>query len=161
VLLPIFPLSPKIDYENNKKLEDAFKSQPKSLLNKIFLDELKNRNLWWSDYIILDKIALEMIMDFVGNPNHVERANTIKSILSVRPRAMQEKEPTYQKQIVIMSYLCRSVNKTDPSRELTPILALMPDHIRTNITPPDLIDWWKNMKSYQGGISCVFPTLNP
>jgi len=161
VLLPIFPLSPKIDHDGNKELVGAFNSSSKGLLNETFLNELKNRNLWWSDYVILDETAMEMILNFVGNPDQTGRANTLKPVISRHPNSAKDLEGVHQKQVGLLSYLCRYANQTNPSQGPSSILALIPEHIRTNLKPPEIINRWKTLISYRGGFSCVFPTLNP
>jgi hypothetical protein len=123
-----------------------------------FLASLKTTGLWWSGYLMIDQIALIELVEFV-NDLDIEAENPMNGVLAVTGLADPEEDSrgNLQGQTELAAELCRRTVRLAPAVDMAPLVALFPEHARTDLKPADLVSAWKNMRETNRGLACEFP----
>lgn len=166
-LMPIYPENPSQD-ENAEPpgtdLAKLFQSDPDGLPGPDFFTELKTRGLWWSGYIIVDRQALNEVIDLVGRLAEQSGEGELSpemGILESVPSAWNNPQRAYEGQIHVAQRLCSAAAHitVDHINEIDDIFLLFTDDILSDINREGAAAELVGMLVQGSGITCEFPTL--
>jgi hypothetical protein len=94
--------SPKID------LAALFQSDPQGYPGPDFFSELKARGLWWSGYIMMDRLALAETIELIADLSGVDDQGLSPASRAVArvPFAGHDPQGAYQGQVELIQKLC-------------------------------------------------------
>jgi hypothetical protein len=159
-LLPIFPAGnqPISDFE--KQLDYSFKLDKPSgtlVLNKEFINVLKNDNYWWSGYIVFDEVALTNIFNLIGGIELNGRTLTGDQIVKEFPKVLDNPQGAFSSQIAMLQSTCSNFQKITP--DMPQLSSLLPNHIITDLDSNQLQTEMQSLFASGRKPTCRFPTL--
>jgi hypothetical protein len=163
MLVPVYPS--QVQDENQSALVDQnlarlFSLEDGQVPNAMFLQALKDKQLWWDGYIVLDKSALVEILAMTSSENEITGHNQPPPAINL---ADIEEAPmrALLGQAQIAQELCRNsglVIASDKSR-YPALIAQASPHIRTDLNLVIIAGEVVGALRNGGGISCEFPSL--
>lgn len=110
------------------------------------LNPIREQGIWFDEVIIFDEAALSAISSLAGAP------------ISSPADAWMEPQGALQQQVELIQNLCAF--PWSGSNALDQVLALMPDHLQSSLSPFDLIARWDSWSQSGFGLSCSHPWAN-
>jgi hypothetical protein len=146
-------------------LASLFQSGSQGSPGPEFFSELKARGLWWSGYIILDRLALAEAIDLISDLSgaNVDQALSPGSAAVARvPFAWHDPQGAYQGQIELIQKLCSAALNlhTDHIGKLEDYFLLFDRHIMSDIGREQLAAEMVGMLVHNNRITCELPFLD-
>ena len=162
MLLPIYPTTgTQPDGTSSiEPLDRKFKLTPQRSMDSIFIQELKEREIWWTGHIIVDQYALADVVDFVAGANGDARLDGVNAITSI-PSAWGDPHDSLFGQADLIKELCQNTTglPSVPRWQYLHLFAMTQDHFSTDYKAEEALDEWLYLLSLGGGISCEFPSM--
>ncbi|MGW8250823.1 MAG: hypothetical protein ACWGO1_09295 [Anaerolineales bacterium] len=170
--MPIYPQILRTEMgvrlQANNALADTFTLENESEPGQDFLQLLKQDDIWWSHYVILDRSGAIELIDSLGG---VEVASPLRSSEMVKVsglQALSELRPAngdlygaLYSQATLIQQLCRIPPKSYLNLNRAQIIMQrLKDHLITDLTAEHVIDDLQLMIKSGGGFVCDFPSLN-
>lgn len=159
-LLPIFPVSTTSksylgsSWERTNPIGDD--GNPSTGL----LNILKKKQIWWSEYVLLDETAMIKVVDFLGGMTVGERyLDGALSLGSIIP-PWESQSAAIQGQTELLQTLCLQPKRVSSMKDIGSILDLIPLHMRTNIEVSQALDDWQSLVTNEIDLTCEFPMLS-
>jgi len=158
----LMPLYPPIPGESLASL----RAKSNSLFNKFrlssshepdprFFNPLLAAGFWWDGYIVLDKIALTELAQFVSMEGGDKRsfAPDLSNLSNVRKDPLSAlKDQTH-----FVEQLCIGSRVLSPQVDFSSLFWLIPSHLETDLDPEQVLSDWRRRLASHGGIRCEFP----
>jgi hypothetical protein len=146
-------------------LASLFQSDPQGSPGPDFFSELKARGLWWSGYIILDRLALAEAIDLIAELSGagVEQVLSPGSAAVARvPFAWHDPQGAYQGQVELIQKLCTAALNLHPDHlgKLEGYFLLFDRHIMSDIGREQLAAEMVGMLVHDSRITCELPFLD-
>ena len=144
----------------DQNLAHLFKLDDRQTPSDLFLQALKDKQLWWDGYIILDRSALSEIVELTSAGDEATHQNQQLSASNL-PDVEEEPLRALMGQVQLAQELCRNsgmVLATDGNR-LPSLIAMVSAHIKTDLNMEEIAGEVESALRYGGGISCEFPSL--
>jgi len=109
------------------------------------LPPLRTQGAWWDETFWLDEAALGVLQSLSG-----QTAPDISDPWVEPQRSLYE-------QVQILNALCQSISATVNGAALDQILALMPNHFRSSVSPFELITRWDAWSQNGFPLGCSHP----
>lgn len=127
-----------------------------SKLPSNFSDFLKQKNIWWNGFIVIDHQGIATIIEAVGGIDIDDRELTqgsaaFAAISSVEN--VQLKNIAYQTQLI--KGFCLQSHKLIDLFASQKIFNLIPNRIKTNLSD----QFWEQLSTMKGELACEFPLL--
>jgi len=163
MFVPIYPTPQGEQTETdsiNSSLPDLFKLDERKALQPEFLVALEEINFLWTDYIIMDKVALSDVVEFLGRAGEksgLDGASTVSSI----PPALLEPQESLMQQAKLIQDLCLSVTSLtlEDHWRLPLLFDLIPDHVITSVDLDTIANEWQSQLVQVRAVKCEFPSL--
>jgi len=125
-------------------------------LDKYFSNQLHQDDIWWHGYILLDSTAVKEAVQFSNKLNDLETINSFYPVDD--PYLFDDSDLTgIAHQTDLLNHFCRQTNNFTADTDFSEILALIPTHIRTNLSLISIIQDWKSLISQENNLVCEFP----
>lgn len=125
-------------------------------IDKKFFSQLRQEDIWWHGYVLLDSTAVKEVVLFSNQVNDLETISTFNSVndpyLSGGPNLTG-----LDYQTDLLKYICQKTNNFTKDTDISKILALIPIHIRTNLNLISIIQDWKSLITQENNLVCEFP----
>jgi hypothetical protein len=157
-LLPLYPASLGGGPDQDRQMESSFRLTGDRLPDESFLDHLSSHDLWWSNIIVIDQIALAGAIELFGGVDLGSgRVNGIRAIASL-PKAAQDPKGAVQAQAGMIKSLCQRPAQLPSAKDLLAAYQLFSDHLSLDFKVEAILEDWHLFK---GIPACEFPTLTP
>jgi hypothetical protein len=163
ILMPVYPN--QLQGEGSIALVDQnlaslFKLENKQTPSDIFLQALKDKQLWWDGYMVLDRSALSEILTLTSAEEETTRKNQQLSVSSL-PDSEEAPMRALLIQAQLAQELCRNsgVVLASGSNWLPSLIDRASALVRTDLDLGEIAGEVKSALRYGGGISCEFPSL--
>lgn len=110
------------------------------------LNPIREQGIWFDEVFIFDAAAVSTISSLGGVP------------ISNLANAWAEPQGALQQQVQLIQSLCTF--SWSGSNALDQVLALMPNHLQSSLSPFDLIARWDNWSQAGFALSCSHPWAN-
>jgi hypothetical protein len=160
-MMPIFPVEMESSSKNySPPLDELFKLDKNQDPDNQFLDALIIGNLWWSNYVLLDKSGAAEVIDFFGGVNiGTSRVIDGKDALLLIPDYRKNPTAALIGQAKISQSLCQHMARKSQDVNIAELSKLVSIHVKTDMTSLEILNEWRTMSVNGGGISCVYPSL--
>jgi hypothetical protein len=163
MLVPIYPNQFQNMHSSavvDQNLAHLFRMDEGQIPNSIFLQALKDKELWWDGYIILDRSALSEVVALVSTEDESTRQSQQLSVSNI-PDVEEAPERALLGQAELAQELCRNSSwvLASNSNQLSILIARASVHIRTDLNLGEIAGEVKSALRYGGGISCEFPSM--
>jgi len=160
MLLPVYPSLPGAD-DSSQLLAQLFQFDDMKSPEPAFLDALEEKGLWWTGYLILDRIALIDVIEFLGGAGEfsaLDGANTVANL----PKAMDDPQQAFTSQVKLFQELCSNVARLSEEDHwrLLHLFGLIPDHAISNLDLEQVSSEWQDLLKHAGEVACEFPSLS-
>lgn len=159
-LLPIYPdTSTRQAAEETIAMAELFKLNQDHQPDPDFIRLLKARDIWWSNFVVLDREAMASIVEFVGGEamtGHVSGPDAVMKI----PLAAVHPDVALLSQARLAQELCQGTKKIPADRNISSLIALIPDHVAANLDLDEVKSTWSRFFEHGNGFTCEFPTLS-
>lgn len=158
-MLPLYPAALKGGPKEDARLAAEFALTAEGAPKEGFLKILREKDLWWNHYIVVDHTALEKMVDLLGGFQLGSEQIDGKHAIEKLPSPVDYPRPALLGQATLLAQLCEGtaakLNSSDPKR----VLEAFPRHWRTDFTTEEIVGGWQNMKAEGSRLTCEFPTL--
>ena len=170
-LMPVYPevisdgrtLIVKADEE----FAGGFDLTPDKYPSPAFFESVAAKNIWWNNYLLLEKSTLEILVDSMGgmeNTNNNSRAalaeNSGSQAVDMLISTQVDPQAGLLSQAQFAQRMCRkSSQPLFSAGKFRFTYALLEEHIITDLKPGQIIADLKGMLQRGGVLSCEFPSL--
>lgn len=158
-LAPIFPAALEGGLAQDAYLDHVFRFQPNGSLDPAFFSALQEIEVWWHNYIILDRVGLQDVIDQVGGIEVEGQFLDGKRVLARLPTPSQDPKLSARAQVTILRDLCRQHNRLSADLDPNRLLDSLSSHVYTDMTLEQILNEWQNLGASVGNLTCEFPTL--
>ncbi len=161
-LMPVYPSSTSGITEKDAALEAAFHlGSQKHELSQEFLQALHSRNLWWSEYAVMDEYALTHILNGLSpdgkNTSEAGEASTQNNSNAQNPQPVLLNQATRYQEVCWRIARQESVELLIRNKNFD---QLMSGHIYSDLTKKDALAELSQLQIPSNGLYCEFPTLS-
>lgn len=153
-LLPIYPSHKSASMQIGDNLQRTFELTNSREPVEGFWQALKEFNTWWNGYIMMDAETFqELESRFGGMLNNHNLSSRLEAITPIHPQVVSGNEAQRFQQ------LCQSFSQNSGSMGFYKLYFPLKQHLRSNLTPGQLQDVWRQLRSNGSSLECDFPTL--
>jgi hypothetical protein len=154
--IPIYPTLPQADLAYAEQLIGAFHLTKNNHPDPAFLDLLRQNNLAWSGYIIIDGEAILNTMEFFDISTRPRSLAEWQMLSSTRP---QGHETALRNQIALLDSICTSAAVQPSGFDLIKLYPRLRKHTQADIDLRLAFSEWKQFFYPGNDLQCQFPTL--
>ena len=163
MLVPVYPSQLQGEHNSvvvDQNLAHLFTLQDGQTPGNLFLQALRNKELWWDGYMILDKSALSEIVALTSTEDEETLRSQQLSVSNI-PDIDEAPGRALLGQAQLAQELCQNSGKAlaSDSNRLPSLIAKASTHIRTDLDLREIADEVNSALRFGGGISCEFPSL--
>ena len=161
-LMPIYPSGSEQDAELDDQILRTFSLEEEhgeTSLNPEFMRMLADHNYWFSGYMLIDQEAQAQMIDGLGGLPGTQGTLGGEQILAALPSSLLKPAEAVNHQAMLLGQVCLALSRRTDQAGLSSTLALIPEHIQTNLDPSTLSAEFEAILSNPAVISCEFPTL--
>jgi hypothetical protein len=159
-ILSVYPSSSQGESTMDKLITDTFqlkKVNEMHLLDDGFLNEINNKNIWFSGYILFDLKGFSEILNLSGEAINQLNDPSSESNIEQFLRLNDSSIPALLNQTLLLQQLCNKFTLVDGLSDLKLIRDQFPQHISGNLDPDILMKDWEQFIRSRNGSFCVFP----
>ncbi len=160
--LPIFTPGNETNSDFENQLYHFFTLEKKNdnlALASDFIEVLKENNYWWSGYIVIDHVAMEEIINKLGEANDNAEFFSANQIINEDLAIMGNSQNSFSIDLTHMRTACQLLSGFSQNPELLTYLLLDSDHVATDLDRNQLLLEWNALSSNVQSFNCRFPTL--
>ncbi|MBN2548476.1 MAG: hypothetical protein JXB15_04935 [Anaerolineales bacterium] len=159
-LLPVYPAALQDAESQDERLEKAFRLDAKGQPAAKFQAILQEKELWWNNFIILDRTTVSEFIDLAGGIEIDQLGNQNgPESLAVLPHAWQAPERALVMQASLAAGLCRKKPAELVGANPVQTIDRLSRHMVFDFGIEEIVSAWYQLQAYNGAISCEFPTL--
>jgi hypothetical protein len=163
MLMPVYPYRLQGEAKSavvDQNLASIFVLDDGQSPSSSFLQALKDKQLRWDGYIVLDRSALSEIIELTSageDATHLNQQISASNLPDIEDSPMR----ALLGQANLAQEFCRysGVALTSDSSRIASLIGKASAHIRTDLDLSELAGEVKNALRYSGGISCEFPSF--
>ncbi len=145
-------------------LASLFQSDPQGSPGPEFFTELKARGLWWSGYIVMDRLALAEAIDLITNLSDAGDDQSLSpgsAAVARVPFAWHDPQGAYRGQVELIQKICTTALHLKPDHigKLEDLYLLFDRHIMSDIGREKLAAEMVGMLVNENLITCELPFL--
>ncbi len=151
---PLLPSQNENGIERDKELSSVFSLDNEKQPNAKFFKILSSRNISWQGYVIIDKLAIIQIVDFLGKVDLGQGPQGGTQILSKMLSRSQDRFLAQQGQAALIQAGCLQTAQNPPEISFSEFFTGLPQHLAIKDTSP--LFWeeiWHNMVE-TGNLTC-------
>jgi hypothetical protein len=109
-----------------------------------FLNWLRDQNLDWAAYVLIDQQGIIQLTDYLGSGD-LER---------IIPRHRDQLLQVWEQEAQLMQHLCLRLQSKIPAKAEFPWKDMIPDHLRTDLTFEEAIVLWDQITAEKDALYC-------
>ncbi len=144
-LLPLFPASLEGGPARDEYLEENFKLDENGSLGQDFKAALISKDLWWSNYAVIDEVGLAELIDMVGGAReNNEPVSGLRLVAAATP-PWENRQTALRDQSQILEQLCQVSSEPLIVSQPGHILELFDQHLVTDLAPDLVVSIWRDI----------------
>lgn len=158
--LPIYPTLSNGSVYADEELFNDFEIIPvngQSSLSMTFLDALKQRNFWWSGYLIVDRQAFSWVLEPQVGTSPDKKAAYYNQNYLIQAEVIESPESVYSRYTQLLRDTCSQVAQQGSNLNWEVFRNMFPQHISTDFNVDTLIGEWVSSLRSNGTPVCNFP----
>lgn len=160
-LLPIYPALLEGGLQQDGLLESVFQLDPGLQPDPSFLAGLYARDLWWENYIVLDKTGLAKLIEMVSGADLEDGPDAGLRVIASLPLARDDPQAALLGQTALLRAMCRLADGSPTTLDLAMAFDILSEHISTDLAPHKAIPFVQKILESGAGLTCEFPTSKP
>jgi hypothetical protein len=162
--LTFLPLHPQPN-ENSKPTSSgiyaSFSLDETGHPSQDFLEQL-SQQIWWNNYIVIDKTALTALIDLLGGMQVGNQHLTGAQVLAKMVSTWEGTNGAYVGQARLLSHLCEQAQAISLSEEqVTAKLKQIETNLATDLDINENLGVWLNKTNNSRSLYCEFPLFSP
>lgn len=122
---------------------------------------LKDRNLAWSGYVVIDRTSLASVVGSLGGVRIENRLYSPAEAITLWNRSPADTDRVRNLQAQFISGVCERLMNLDAQGPLRGLFEELPGHVvMGDMTPDKMRGIWQPLMA-GGDVTCQFPTLSP
>jgi hypothetical protein len=154
--IPLYPALPSSDPAYAEELFQSFSLTQDIQPDPAFLDTLRQHNLAWSGYIVLDGDAILETMKFFDIPTRPRNLTDWLMLSSTRP---QGHDAALRNQIVLLDSICTSAAAQPNPFDLLKLYPRLRKHLKSDLDLRLAFSEWKQFFYPGADLQCQFPPI--
>jgi hypothetical protein len=152
--IPIYPALPPANLTYADQLFSTFHLVKGNHPDPAFLDLLRQHNLAWSGYIVLDGEAILETMAYFDIPTRPRNQTEWLTLISVYPQGY---EAALHNQIDVLNSICTSAAAQTVNFDLLKLFPRLRKHLQADIDLNLAFSEWEQFFSSENDLKCQFP----
>jgi hypothetical protein len=158
-LLALYPSVGETGEEQNAFFTNNFLLDERGGPAPSFTAALKEKDLWWDHYVLLDESGLANLIGLAnGTQMGVDNSSNVRMVTGM-PQAWEDPQAALASQVALVSSLCGMQQQITNSASASGVFQVMGSHMRTDMTLTQVASDWKLMAKVSGQ-PCKFPLKN-
>jgi hypothetical protein len=159
IFLPIYPSLQVGQNTLDTDLHRQFSLQADHSPSLAFLQALRNREMWWSYYLVMDEAALARMYALSFSVN--DSTNRFASLaVSHLPLDWSKPQLALDGQARMVNQFCGQTGAVVQAMPFDKMLETLAGEYYTDLSNEQFQQSWGFLRSYTGNLYCEFPTLN-
>ncbi len=150
-IIPIFPTITKDDLMRDYTLSGNFSLDDTGKPSEAFLNSLREREILWHNYVLLDERALNAITELLEMP----RASDEGYLHSWQ----DDPKASINGQLALFDQLCKTITQRPQIDDISPFIMNRTPYLTTDVPVHQIIMDWRLINTYGESLRCEFPTL--
>jgi hypothetical protein len=163
-LMPIYPAIPVDEIGStmdNTATEQNFEMGTDHKPSDKLFSTLKDKNIWWNGYLVLDNTAVAELVDFTANargvlPSYQSGAYAIASLSLI----WENPQKALHDQTKLLQELCVATAQLSNIPDVSSLYESITEHVVSDLDLHQLINEWQIRLTQSGRLTCEFPFLN-
>jgi hypothetical protein len=153
--VPIFPDPRSKSSSKGLISNESLVLNEDSSLKYEFVNKLQRKNLWWHGYVVMDAYAVAEVFALFNQTN---QKNSVKYGNSITDWVLPGEFPqSIAAQMNLISMFCRKSSYLTGGTDISRIVSLVPNHIRTDMNMTSFIQDWRHFIASESELNCDFP----
>jgi hypothetical protein len=158
-LLPVYPAGIPGGEEKNQSLAAHFGLDPRGLPTSKFLDDMAALDLWWDNYIVLDRMGLAELVDQVSLTDTAgDPLDGLREVAAI-PSPGEDPSTALQSQVDLFQKLCGNLARLTTPGQAASIINHLSQHFTSDLPQERIASGLHSLLSSNGSLSCEFPRL--
>lgn len=159
--LPLYPDGLIKSIDGNSQWYADFGLTPDGEIDSQFVSNLRSKDIWWNNYLVIDETGLVEIvnrsLNVNGSPAITPQPDAGVRIIANMPLAWEDPGEALKAQFDLLDSLCLSIPAPNQPAGPADLLGLLDHHLVTNLQAEEILSIRNNLR-LTGGRLCKFPT---
>jgi hypothetical protein len=159
--LPLYPEGLIESIDGNPQWYADFRLKPDGEIDSQFVANLRSKDVWWNNYLVIDETGLVEIvnrsLNVNGSPAITPQPDAGDRIIGNMPLAWEDPGEALKAQFDLLDSLCLSIPAPNQPAGPADLLGLLDHHLVTNLQAEEILSIRNNLR-LTGGRLCKFPT---
>jgi hypothetical protein len=159
--LPLYPAGLVESIAGNPHWVEDFGLTADGKLDPQFVADLRSKDVWWNNYLVIDEAGLVEIVNRSLNaseePAITPQPDAGVRIISNMPLAWEDPANALKAQFDLLDRFCLPPSASIHATSAADLIGPLEHHLITNLQAEEIFSIWKNLR-LTGGRLCKFPT---
>jgi hypothetical protein len=159
--LPLYPAGLIDNIAGNSQWAADFRLTPEGKLDPQFVAELRSKDVWWNNYLVIDENGLVEIVSRSLNsgedPAITPQPDAGVRIIANMPLAWENPSEALKAQFDLLDRFCLPQPGATRAANAADLIGPLDHHLITNLPADEILSIWNNLR-LTGGRLCKFPT---
>jgi hypothetical protein len=159
--LPLYPAGLIENIDGNPQWVADFRLTPDGKLDPQFVADLRSKDVWWNNYLVIDETGLVEIINRNLNasedPAITPQPDAGVRIIANMPLAWEDPAEALKAQFDLLDRFCLPPSASTPAANAADLVGPLDHHLITNLQADEILSIWNNLR-LTGGRLCKFPT---
>lgn len=159
--LPLYPHGLIENINSNPQWYTDFKLTPDGEIDSQFVANLRSKDVWWNNYLVIDETGLIEIvnssLNVNKNPAITPQPDAGLRIVANLPLPWENPSEALKAQFDLLNSLCLSTPASTQAVSVADLIGPLKDHLITDLKADEILSTWNNLR-LTGGHLCKFPT---
>jgi hypothetical protein len=161
--LPLYPGGLIENIDGNQNWFTDFQLMQDEKLDPQFIADLRSKDVWWNNYLVIDDPGLVTIVNRNLNasedPAITPQPDAGERIIANMPLAWEDPAEALKAQFDLLDRFCLSPSGSYHAASAMDLIGPLDHHLITNLQADEILSIWNNLR-LTGGRLCKFPTRN-
>jgi hypothetical protein len=162
--LPLYPAGLIENVDGNQNWYQDFHLTQDGKLDPQFVADLRSKDVWWNNYLVIDNTGLVAIVNRNLNdsedPAITPQPDAGGRIIANMPLAWENPAEALKAQFNLLDRFCLPPSTSYHAASGMDLISPLEHHLITNLQADEIFSIWNNLH-LTGGRRCKFPTRNP
>ncbi len=158
-LLPLYPTTPAQTLVPQDQLQSQFGLNTSGAIQPEFFEVISAADFWWSNYLVLDEVALAELIDLGGGIRLGENRLNGKKTVQLFSSSELSADASLSDQARVLQAVCSQSAEKLLSLDARRTFQKLGGHLRTDLEIERILHEWQMPLVLAGRPSCEFPTL--
>lgn len=159
--LPLYPHGLIENINNNPQWYTDFSLTPDGEIDSQFVTNLRSKDVWWNNYLVIDETGLIEIvnssLNVNKNPAITPQPDAGLRIVANLPLPWEDPSEALKAQFDLLDSLCLSTPASTQAASAADLIGPLKHHLITDLQADEILSTWNNLR-LTGGRLCKFPT---